>query len=219
MSLNGKGKTFSEAEAGKIIKDLDFAKMGGIIPAIAVGADGEVLMLAFMNAEALERTLRTGMVHYWSRTRKRVWMKGEESGHYQYLLGVYSDCDRDSLLLKVKQVGPACHTNNPTCFYNAIEPYAPGGGAIRELEQVIDDRMRAPREGSYTSKVISAGINEAAKKVGEEGIEVAVASLAESRERVVSEAADLIYHLMLLLRMKGLHFSDVEDELRRRRKR
>lgn len=218
MTENREAKTFSEAEAKAIINGLDFAKMGGIIPAVAVGAEGEVLMLAFMSPEALERTLRTGMAHYWSRTRKRIWMKGEESGHYQYVLGIYSDCDRDSLLLKVRQVGMACHTNSPTCFYNAIEPYATGAGVIKELEGVIDDRMRAPKEGSYTSKVISAGIKEAAKKVGEEGVEVALASLAEDRQRIVSEAADLLYHLVLLLRMKGLHFSDVEDELRKRRR-
>jgi len=212
------GIKFKEQEIRKIINDLNFEKLQGIIPAIAVDEDGRVLMLAFMNREALERTLRTGMMHYWSRSKKRLWMKGEESKHYQYVLGVYTDCDSDSILFKVHQVGPACHTGEYTCFYRGLKEYKGGSEIVNELEEVIKERMRNPREGSYTSKVLKAGMKEAAKKLSEEAAEVSVAALAEDKERTVYEAADLLYHLVLLLQMKGVNMDDVYRELWRRRR-
>lgn len=212
------GIKFKEEEIGKIIDELNFEKLHGIIPAIAVDEDGRVLMLAFMNREALERTLRTGMMHYWSRSKSRLWMKGEESKHYQYVLGAYTDCDSDSILFKVHQVGPACHTGEYTCFYRGLKEYKGGNEIVGELEAVIQERMRNPKEGSYTSKVLKAGMKEAAKKLSEEAAEVSVAALAEDKERTVYEAADLLYHLVLLLQMKGVNMEGVYRELWKRRK-
>jgi len=211
------GAKFTDYEISKIAGGLDFEKLSGIIPTIAVDERGRVLMLAFMNREALERTMRTGVMHYWSRSRKRLWMKGEESKHYQYVLGVYTDCDSDSILFKVRQVGPACHTGEPTCFYKALKEYRGGSEILEVLEVLMRDRMKNPKEGSYTSKVIKAGIKEAAKKVSEEAAEVSVAALAENKERTVYEAADLMYHLLLLLQMKGTNMDEVFEELWRRR--
>jgi phosphoribosyl-ATP pyrophosphohydrolase/phosphoribosyl-AMP cyclohydrolase len=211
------GVKFTDDEIGKIAGELDFEKLRGIIPAITVDEKGRVLMLAFMNREALEKTMRTGMMHYWSRSRKRLWMKGEESKHYQYVLGAYTDCDSDSILFKVQQVGPVCHTGELTCFYKVLKEYRGGSDILDILEALMRDRMKNPKEGSYTSKVIKAGIKEAAKKVSEEAAEVTVAALAEDKERTVYEAADLIYHLLLLLQMKGTNMDDVFEELWRRR--
>jgi phosphoribosyl-ATP pyrophosphohydrolase/phosphoribosyl-AMP cyclohydrolase len=212
------GIKFSEDETAKIVGSLDFSKLQGILPALAVDENGRVLMLAFMNREAVERTLKTGMMHYWSRSRKRLWMKGEESGHHQYVLGAYSDCDDDSLLFRVHQVGPACHTGEKTCFFKILREFSGGPEVLGDLEEVIRDRMQNPVEGSHTSDVIRKGIKQAAKKVGEEATEVAVAALAEDTERTVYEAADLLYHLEILLQMKGTGIGEVYGELARRRK-
>ena len=211
------GVKFTLNESNTIVAKLDFTKLNGIIPAIAVDTNGRVLMLAFMNKEALEMTLATGRMHYWSRSRKKIWMKGEESGHYQYVLGIYGDCDSDSLLFKVHQVGPACHTGGQTCFSTAIMDYPSGSEILEELEQLIADRMINPKEGSHTSSVIEGGMKEAAKKVSEEAAEVVVAALAEGKERTVSESADLVYHLLLLLQLKGVKMEQVFAELWRRR--
>jgi len=212
------GVKFTEEEIRKIVDGLNFEKLQGIIPAVTVDEDSRVLMLAFMNKEALEKTLRTGRMHYWSRSKKRLWMKGEESKHYQYVLGAYTDCDNDSILFKIHQVGPACHTGKYTCFYRSLREYKSGSEILRELEAVIQDRMRNPKEGSYTSRVLKAGMKEAAKKLSEEASEVSVAALAEDKERTVYEAADLLYHLVLLLQMKGVNMGGVYRELWKRRK-
>ncbi|MCX8182654.1 MAG: bifunctional phosphoribosyl-AMP cyclohydrolase/phosphoribosyl-ATP diphosphatase HisIE [Candidatus Methanomethyliaceae archaeon] len=211
------GLKFSESEIRKIVEILNFEKLNGIMPVVTVDQYERVLMLAFMNKEALEKTLRTGMMHYWSRSRQRLWMKGEESGHYQYVLGVYADCDVDSLLFKVNQVGKACHTGKDTCFHNAIKEFQAGAGILKELEEVIAERISNPKEGSYTSSLASKGVREVAKKVGEEATEVAVAALSEGKDRTVYEVADLLYHLVLLLKMRGAGLEDVYSELRRRR--
>jgi phosphoribosyl-ATP pyrophosphohydrolase/phosphoribosyl-AMP cyclohydrolase len=212
------GVIFSDEEIKNTLGKLDFGKLNGILPAVTVDENGSVLMLAFMNKEALERTMRTGMMHYWSRSRQRLWMKGEESKHYQYVLGLYTDCDSDSLLFKVHQVGPACHTGERSCFYTALKDFRGGAEVLEDLETVIDDRMKNPREGSHTSKVIQKGIKEAGKKVGEEATETVVAALAEDKERTVYEAADLVYHLLILLKMKGVGMEEVYRELASRRK-
>ena len=212
------GLKFSEDEIKKTADKMEFGKLNGILPAVTIDENGRILMLAFMNREALERTMRTGMMHYWSRSRQKLWLKGEESTHYQYVLGAYVDCDSDSILFRVHQVGPACHTGEMTCFYNALREYRGGPEVLGELESIINDRMQNPKEGSHTSKVIQKGMKEAAKKVGEEATEVAVAALAEDKERTVYEAADLLYHLMILLQMKGVKIADVYRELAERRK-
>ena len=212
------GIKFSEEEIQKTSRSLDFGKMNGILPAVTVDENGEVLMLAFMNTEALERTMRTGMMHYWSRSRQKLWMKGEESKHFQYVLGLYVDCDSDSLLFKVHQVGPACHTGEKSCFFTAVKEFKGGPGVLDELESVIKERMAKPKEGSHTSNVIQKGIKEAGKKVGEEATEVVVAALVEDKDRTIYEAADLVYHLLILLQMKGIEIAEVYKELAKRRK-
>jgi phosphoribosyl-ATP pyrophosphohydrolase/phosphoribosyl-AMP cyclohydrolase len=210
-------KKYSREEAQEIIASLDFEKLDGILPAIAVDDEGRILMLAFMNKEALEKTLEEGMMHYWSRSKKRLWLKGEESGHFQHVLGICADCDFDSLLFRVKQVGNTCHTGEYSCFHNEISPFRGGSEVLSEIEGVIEERMRNPKAGSYTTSVLRKGIREAAKKVSEEAAEVALAAVAEDKERTVYEAADLLYHLLLLLKMKGTSMGDVCMELAKRR--
>ncbi len=212
------GKKIADEEIAEIIGSLNFEKLGGLIPAVTVDESGRVLMLAFMNKEALQKTLRTGRMHYWSRSRGRLWMKGEESKHYQYVLGAYADCDDDSLLFKVRQEGNACHTGRGSCFYKPLSEFKTGVDLINELEGIVEERMKAPKEGSYTSKIIAAGMKEAAKKAGEEGVEVGIAALVEDGERTASEAADLVYHLVVLLKMKGIGMEQVYEELRKRRR-
>jgi phosphoribosyl-ATP pyrophosphohydrolase/phosphoribosyl-AMP cyclohydrolase len=210
-------KKYSRKEALEISASLDFEKLDGVLPAVAVDDEGKILMLAFMNKEALEKTLEEGMMHYWSRSRKRLWLKGEESGHYQYVLGIYADCDFDSLLFRVRQVGNACHTGEYSCFYNEINPFRGGAEVLSEIEGIIEERMQKPRAGSYTTSVLLKGIREAAKKVSEEATEVSLAAVAEDKERTIYEAADLLYHLLLLLKMKGTSMGDVYMELAKRR--
>lgn len=212
------GIRFSREDALEFVNSMDFGKLGGILPAIAADERGRVLMLAFMDREALTKTLEEGKMHYWSRSKRRLWMKGEESGHFQYVLGVYADCDNDSLLFRVRQVGTACHTGEVSCFHRVVRSFAGGPEVLSELEGVIEERMKEPKEGSYTSKVLAKGIREAAKKVSEEAAEVSLAAVAEGRERTIYEAADLLYHLLLLLKMKGASMQDIYAELAKRRK-
>ncbi len=210
-------KKYSKKEALEISASLDFEKLDEILPTMAVDEKGKILMLAFMNKEALEKTLEEGMMHYWSRSKERLWLKGEESGHYQYVLGIYTDCDFDSLLFRVRQVGNACHTGEYSCFHNEISPFRGGVEVLSEIEGVIEERMRKPKAGSYTTSVLRKGIMEAAKKVSEEAAEVSLAAVAEDKERTIYETADLIYHLLLLLKMKGISIGDVYVELAKRR--
>lgn len=212
------GIRFSREDALEFVNSMDFEKLGGILPAIAADEKGRILMLAFMDREALTKTLEEGKMHYWSRSKRRLWMKGEESGHFQYVLGVYADCDNDSLLFRVRQVGTACHTGEASCFHRVVRSFAGGPEVLAELEGVIEERMKEPKEGSYTSRVLAKGIREAAKKVSEEAAEVSLAAVAEERERTIYEAADLLYHLLLLLKMKGASMQDVYAELAKRRK-
>ncbi|MBV8065270.1 MAG: bifunctional phosphoribosyl-AMP cyclohydrolase/phosphoribosyl-ATP diphosphatase HisIE [Actinobacteria bacterium] len=173
-------------------------------PAIVQDAEsGRVLMLAWMDAEAERRTRESGEAWFWSRSREEYWHKGETSGNTMAVVELRDDCDGDALLLRVRPGGPACHTGSVSCF-------AP------ELWRVISDRAATRPEGSYTTKLLDAGTAAVARKVGEEAVEVVTAALAETDERVVSEAADLVYHLYVLLAARGLDVSALEDELARR---
>ncbi|MDH5806876.1 MAG: bifunctional phosphoribosyl-AMP cyclohydrolase/phosphoribosyl-ATP diphosphatase HisIE [Candidatus Methanomethylicaceae archaeon] len=201
-----------------IINELDFEKLNGIIPVVTLDENGKVLMLAFMNKEALRKTLETGKMHYWSRSRKKIWMKGEESGHYQYVLGIYTDCDRDSLLFIVHQEGKVCHKDKETCFHEKIKEYRIRHLIIEELEKIIEERIKKPKEDSYTSSIVNKGLEEISKKIIEEAAEVAISALRESEERLISEIADLLFHLLVLLKVRGKSINDVYEELWRRRK-
>jgi phosphoribosyl-ATP pyrophosphohydrolase/phosphoribosyl-AMP cyclohydrolase len=195
----------------------------GLVPAVVQDAHtGQVLMLAYMNRDALARTLAEGEAWFWSRSRSELWHKGATSGHVQHVVEVRYDCDADSLLLRVEPAGPACHTGHQTCFYRrlpdgaAVESAALPEGVVPHLEAVIRDRRAHPRPGSYTRALLDAGLPQMARKVGEEAVEVVVAAQSEPDERLVGEVADLVYHALVLLAARDLAWADVMAELARR---
>ena len=198
----------------------------GLIPAIAQDAGTrEVLMLAWMNRESLRKTLDTGMVHYYSRSRACLWLKGETSGHFQRVVEIRRDCDSDALLLLVEQRGDACHTGNRSCFYrdlageNIPEPPARHEDILSELQSVIEDRRAHPKEGSYTNYLFDKGIDKMLKKVGEESAEIIIAAKNPSRTDLIGEVADMMFHVSVVLAERGLAWRDICAELERRRKR
>ena len=188
---------------------------GGLLPVVAQDrASGDVLMVAWANAEALERTAETGLAHFWSRSRKSLWRKGETSGNGLRVVEAHADCDRDTLLLVVDPEGPACHTGARTCF-GETSPTA--AGMLEELARVVAERADASPEESYTARLLSKGPDQVLKKIGEEATEVVLAGRAQSDERLAEETADLLYHLLVALRQRGVPLVKVMDELRRRR--
>jgi phosphoribosyl-ATP pyrophosphohydrolase/phosphoribosyl-AMP cyclohydrolase len=199
----------------------------GLIPAIAQDwLDGAVLMVAWMNQEALRCTLEHGEVHYWSRSRQELWHKGASSGHRQRLRGLRYDCDADVLLLSVEQQGDvACHTGARSCFYEASTPASAGGpealpppaDACTELSRVIEQRQRQPEPGSYTNRLLEGGDNRILKKIGEEGAEFVMACKDDDKEAIANEAADLIFHLQVALCAHGVSWRRVQQVLAARR--
>jgi phosphoribosyl-ATP pyrophosphohydrolase/phosphoribosyl-AMP cyclohydrolase len=193
----------------------------GLVPAVAQDVrTGEVLMLAWMDAEAWRKTLDTRQAYFWSRERKTLWRKGETSGNTMQVEEIRLDCDADSVLLKVIPAGPACHTGKRSCFFHHVfgEEKASSSGFLYKLETVIADRKQNPAEGSYTSSLFREGLSKISQKVGEESAETIVAALGQSDERLVAEAADLMYHTLVLLAARGLSLADVEAELEKRHK-
>lgn len=196
------------------VDSLDFAKGDGLLPAIVQDVDrGAVLMLGYMNRDALRETLIRGRVVFFSRSKQRLWEKGETSGHALQLVGVAADCDRDTLLVQARPLGPACHLGTPTCFGNGPQSRAERLSFLGTLEDVIERRIAADAANSYTVKLFREGTRRIAQKVGEEGVEVALAASAGDDSEVVTESADLLYHLALLLRARGLGLEQVADEL------
>ena len=197
---------------------LDFEKMGGLVPAIIQDArDASVIMLGFMNAEAFEMSLRTGRVSFFSRTKQRIWTKGETSGHFLNIVDWTMDCDEDTLLFKVKPEGPSCHLGSKTCFAKALsfeERLSPN--FLAQLEDVIEDRIRHSGTTSYTATLYQSGIAKVAQKVGEEAVETVIALMGNSQADIVNESADLIFHLTLGLRAKGIAWEEVLECLRDR---
>jgi phosphoribosyl-ATP pyrophosphohydrolase/phosphoribosyl-AMP cyclohydrolase len=196
------------------VNTLDFEK--GLIPAVVQHADsGAVLMVGYMNAAALAETFTRQRVVFFSRSKQRLWMKGETSGHVLDLVDVRTDCDRDALLVTARPNGPVCHVGTATCFGDE----AAAGGALAflsKLEGVIDKRIAESPEGSYTARLFAKGPNRIAQKVGEEGLEVALAAVAEGDDKVISESADLLYHLLVLLKSRGVTLARVVAELESR---
>jgi phosphoribosyl-ATP pyrophosphohydrolase/phosphoribosyl-AMP cyclohydrolase len=187
----------------------------GLIPVVAQDAvSGDVLMVAWANAEALERTSATGQAHFWSRSRKRLWHKGESSGHVLQVRSAHADCDRDTLLLVVEPSGPACHTGARTCFGEATFTEA---GVLAQLERVIASRDAQRPQGSYTARLLAQGLDRALKKIGEEATEVILAAKGESDERLAEESADLLFHLLVALRQRGVGLERVLQVLAERR--
>jgi phosphoribosyl-AMP cyclohydrolase / phosphoribosyl-ATP pyrophosphohydrolase len=191
----------------------------GLLPVVAQDhSTSEVLMLAYANREALQRTVETGLAHYFSRSRGALWQKGETSGHVQRVEEVRVDCDGDAVLYRVRQEGPACHTLERSCFFRAeaggtLVTAANGGDPLTRLEAIVRERDETRPEGSYTSYLFEKGIDKILKKVGEETTEVVIAGKNEGNAELRSEAADLLFHLMVLLRARGLPLSEVWDEL------
>jgi phosphoribosyl-ATP pyrophosphohydrolase/phosphoribosyl-AMP cyclohydrolase len=195
---------------------LDFAKGGGLLPAVVQHADdGSVLMVGWMDLEAARETLRRGRVVFWSRSKGRHWEKGETSGNSLMVRSVSADCDRDTLLVQAMPDGPTCHTGTATCFGDDGGTATPGA-FLSELETLITARLREAPEGSYTARLASQGVKRIAQKVGEEGVETALAATGGGRDELVSESADLLYHLLVLLRVKDIPLAEVERELARR---
>jgi phosphoribosyl-AMP cyclohydrolase / phosphoribosyl-ATP pyrophosphohydrolase len=194
--------------------DIDFAKGEGLVPAIVQHAGtSQVLMLGYMNRSAVEVTLEEKFITFYSRSKKRLWKKGETSGNTLALVEIHLDCDRDTLLVKARPAGPVCHTGTPTCFG---DDDSASPGFLNTLERVIDERRLADPEKSYVARLNTAGLNKLAQKVGEEGVETALAGVAEDDDALKGEAADLVFHLMMLLRARGLSLADVVSTLEAR---
>jgi phosphoribosyl-ATP pyrophosphohydrolase/phosphoribosyl-AMP cyclohydrolase len=197
---------------------LDWDKSNGLVPAIIQDAcSGAVLMLGYMNREALAATESGGRVTFWSRSKNRLWTKGETSGDFLEVCSIAADCDRDTLLILARPAGPACHLGTATCWGDeAPRSLAQRLEFLARLEHIVAQRIADPPEGSYTAKLVGEGLTRIAQKVGEEGVELALAAVAQSDEAVVAEAADLIYHMALLLKAKGLSLTQVVAELESR---
>lgn len=189
---------------------LDWAKGDGILPAIVQDRAGTVRMLGYMNRSALEATLATGLVTFFSRSKQRLWVKGESSGNCLRLVDVVTDCDRDSLLVRADPAGPTCHTGTQSCFATAA-PFFPSG-----MEGILRARASSDPATSYTARLVAEGVKRMAQKVGEEGVEVALAAVQGDKDELVGEAADLAFHLTLLLQARDLSWDDVSVELERR---
>ncbi|MBS7375446.1 MAG: bifunctional phosphoribosyl-AMP cyclohydrolase/phosphoribosyl-ATP diphosphatase HisIE [Muribaculaceae bacterium] len=193
---------------------LDFDKMGGLIPAIIQDARTKnVLMLGFMNKEAYEKTLEINKVTFFSRTKNRLWTKGEESGHFLDVVSIESDCDNDTLLIKAIPNGPVCHTGSATCFNDNNEF---GIEFLTHLQDFIEKRYQEMPEGSYTTSLFNSGVNRMAQKVGEEAIETVIEATNGTDGRMMYEAADMLYHLMVLFTSKGRRIEELAEALYRR---
>lgn len=196
--------------------NLDFDKQGGLIPAIIQDNEtNKVLMLGFMNEEAYVSTLKTGKVVFFSRTKDRLWMKGETSGNTLEVVSVKADCDNDTLLVKVNPAGPVCHTGDDTCFGEKNEEDVM---FLKHLQNFIEVRRQEMPEGSYTTSLFQKGVNRMAQKVGEEAVETVIEATNGTDDKLIYEASDMIYHLIVLLTSKGLRIEDLARELRKRHK-
>jgi phosphoribosyl-AMP cyclohydrolase / phosphoribosyl-ATP pyrophosphohydrolase len=191
----------------------------GLIPVVAQDTgSGTVLMVAFANREALRRTVESGRAHYWSRSRGELWEKGATSGNVQRVVEVRADCDGDAVLYRVTQSGPACHTGEGSCFHRAVDgetlqPAATPAHILTRVEAIVRARSESPAEGSYTAYLLAKGVDKVLKKVGEEATEVVIAAKNEDNEGLCGEVADLLFHLVVLLRQRDLPIDSIWDEL------
>ncbi|MBO4499080.1 MAG: bifunctional phosphoribosyl-AMP cyclohydrolase/phosphoribosyl-ATP diphosphatase HisIE [Bacteroidaceae bacterium] len=196
--------------------DINFEKMGGLVPAIIQDSvTGKVLMLGFMNREAYDKTIELGKVTFYSRTRKKLWTKGEESGNFLNVVAVLNDCDNDTLLIKAKPDGPVCHTGADTCWGETNKADI---NFLTYLQDFICKRYQEQPEGSYTTSLFRSGINRMAQKVGEEAVETVIEATNGTDDRLIYEASDLIYHLIVLLTSKGHRIEELATELEKRHK-
>lgn len=194
--------------------NIDFNKSDGLVPVIIQDEQTlEVLMLGFMNQEAYDKTVAENIVTFFSRSKNRLWTKGETSNNFLHVKSIYEDCDNDTLLIKVKADGPTCHTGSRSCFKTDYNQ-----NFILQLEQIVNDRYENPQEGSYVNKLRNKGVNKIAQKVGEEAVETVIAALAQSEAEMIDETSDLIFHLIVLLREKGLSLETIAKNLEERHK-
>jgi phosphoribosyl-ATP pyrophosphohydrolase/phosphoribosyl-AMP cyclohydrolase len=199
------------------ILQLDWDKGSGLLPAVVQHAvNGSVLMLGFMNREALRATLDKGQVVFFSRRRGALWLKGETSGNFLNVVSAVPDCDNDTILIQAIPDGPVCHKGTPTCFSEALQTDAGKLVFLAELERIIAERIAQQPEGSYTARLASQGAKRIAQKVGEEGLELALASASGEDAEVIAECADLVYHVLLLLKSRNLSLMRIVDELQSR---
>ena len=194
--------------------EIDFNKTDGLVPVIIQDENTlEVLMLGYMNQEAYDKTVSENIVTFFSRSKNRLWTKGETSSNFLHVKDIRIDCDNDTLLIKVKADGPTCHTGNRSCFNTDYNQ-----NFIFELEQIIADRYENPKEGSYVNRMRGKGLNKIAQKVGEEAVETVIAALNETETDLINEASDLVFHLSMLLREKGLTLATIAKNLEGRHK-
>ena len=194
--------------------EIDFNKTDGLVPVIIQDEQTlEVLMLGYMNQEAYNKTVQEKIVTFFSRSKNRLWTKGETSNNFLHVKDIRIDCDNDTLLIKVKADGPTCHTGNRSCFNTGYNQ-----NFILQLEQIIADRYENPQEGSYVNKLRGKGINKIAQKVGEEAVETVIAALNETETDFINESSDLIFHLLVLLREKGFNLERIAKNLEERHK-
>jgi len=191
---------------------LDFNKSDGLLPVIIQHSKTlQVLMLGYMNEEAFAKTKREGRVTFFSRSKNRLWTKGESSGNFLTVEELREDCDNDTLLIKATPAGPTCHTGSTSCFKEETSK-----GFLYDLEATIQQKIDTDEEGSYTNSLYKRGINKVAQKVGEEAVELVIEAIDDNKERLIYESADLLYHLLILLKAKGLKLEELEEELKRR---
>ena len=200
----------------EILKNIDYSKLNGLVPAIIQDAQtNKVLMLGFMNEEAYKKTIETGKVAFFSRTKNRLWTKGEESGNFLNVVKIDLDCDDDSLLIKVNPIGPTCHKGSDTCWNeknnNDID-------FLTYLQDFIDKRKKEMPDGSYTTSLFTKGTRAITQKVGEEAVETIIGAMANDNENMIYEAGDMLYHLIVLLSHKGYRIEDVVNDLKKRHK-
>lgn len=195
----------------------DFKKME-LIPAIIQDYQtNEVLMLAYVNEEAYKKMLETNQTYFYSRSRNELWHKGQTSGHFQNIKGMYLDCDLDTLLIYVEQIGVACHTGTYSCFFNEIKPFN-NVNIFKSLETLINDRKINPVEKSYTNYLLDQGVDKICKKVGEEASETIIAAKNNDKEELIGEISDLFYHIFVLMNNQGVSLEDIENKLKERHK-
>lgn len=212
----------NETEIDKFVEKVNFEKGKGLVPVVVQDAStNRVLMQGYMNEEALRLTLASGKTHFWSRTKGRIWLKGEDSGHHSLVQNAVLDCDNDAILFKVQQIGPVCHTGEETCFHKSIKPEETLGVDAKIVErifEVIKERIRNPAQKSYVSRLTAKGEDAVLQKIGEEALEIVLAAKEDNPKEVTHEAADVLFHILVLFAQKGIKLSCIFEELERRHK-